>query len=126
VGEQEDRVRPRTPARRERSVTIILGSRDGEKGLKAAEGLSGNVIARQLNVADGESVARLKGSVEDEFERLNMLVRNAGFANDGGQRGVGADLDRAREELEANLLGAGACARRSSVAGLPTGSARRC
>ena len=106
MGEQEDRVRDRTPARRERSVTIILGSRDGEKGLKAAEGLSGNVIARQLNVADGESVARrLKGSVEDEFERLNMLVRNAGFANDGGQRGVGADLDHVREELEAKLLG---------------------
>jgi NAD(P)-dependent dehydrogenase (short-subunit alcohol dehydrogenase family) len=90
----------------ERSLTVILGSRDGEQGRAAAAGLSGGVVVRQLDVADPESVDRLSRSVEEEFGRLDVLVNNAGITNDEGQRGVDADLERVREALETNLLGA--------------------
>jgi NAD(P)-dependent dehydrogenase (short-subunit alcohol dehydrogenase family) len=90
----------------ERGITVILGSRNEKEGKSAAEGLSGSVVVRQLDVADEESVDRLVISIEDEFGRIDILVNNAGIANDRGQRGVEADLGRVREALEANLLGA--------------------
>jgi NAD(P)-dependent dehydrogenase (short-subunit alcohol dehydrogenase family) len=90
----------------DRGIAVILGSRDEDSGQRAAESLSGNVVAHQLDVADETSVARLASFVEKEFGRIDILVNNAGVANDGGQRGVHADLDRVREALETNLLGA--------------------
>lgn len=90
----------------EKGITVILGSRNEKEGESAAEGLSGNVVVRQLDVVDEESVDRLVTSIEDEFGRIDILVNNAGIANDRGQRGVEADLGRVREALEANLLGA--------------------
>ena len=90
----------------ERGLTVVLGSRDGEQGRAAAAGLSGGVVVRQLDVADPESVDGLSRSVEEEFGRLDVLVNNAGITNDEGQRGVDADLERVREALETNLLGA--------------------
>jgi NAD(P)-dependent dehydrogenase (short-subunit alcohol dehydrogenase family) len=90
----------------ERGIAVILGSRDEEGGKEAAESLPGNVVARQLDVADEGSVDRLAAFVEEEFGRLDILVNNAGISNDEGQRGVDADLYRVREALETNLLGA--------------------
>jgi NAD(P)-dependent dehydrogenase (short-subunit alcohol dehydrogenase family) len=82
-----------------------MGSRDEEQGRAAAAGLPEGVIVRQLDVADPESVERLSRSIE-EFGRLDILVNNAAISNDEGQRGADADLDRVKESLEANLLGA--------------------
>ncbi len=90
----------------ERDYTVILGSRDYEKGRAAAGELEGNVIPHQLDVSDPQSVDSIATSLEEEFGRLDVLVNNAGIANDEGQRGVDADLDRVREALEANVLGA--------------------
>jgi NAD(P)-dependent dehydrogenase (short-subunit alcohol dehydrogenase family) len=89
-----------------RGITVILGSRDEESGRAAAEGVSGDVVVRQLDVTDEGSVARLASFVEDDFGRLDILVNNAGISNDDGQRGMNADLDRVRDALEANLVGA--------------------
>ena len=87
-------------------LTVILGSRDEERGRQAAEGISGEVAVRQLDVADARSVERLASSVEDDFGRLDVLVNNAAISNDDGQSGAEADLDRVKEALEANLFGA--------------------
>ncbi len=85
---------------------MILGSRDEERGRQAAKGLAGEVVARQLDVADAGSVERLAASIENDFGRLDVLVNNAGISNDEGQGGAEADLDRVKEALEANLFGA--------------------
>lgn len=90
----------------ERGHTVVMGSRDEEKGHAATQGLEGEVIPHQLDVADVESVDRMAAFLEEEFGRLDVLVNNAGIANDDGQRGVDADLGRVREALEANVLGA--------------------
>ncbi len=90
----------------EKRITTILGSRDEEKGSTAAEGMNGNVVVKRLDVIDEDSVYRLASFVEDEFGRLDILINNAGIANDSGQRGVDADLDSVREAMEANLFGA--------------------
>jgi NAD(P)-dependent dehydrogenase (short-subunit alcohol dehydrogenase family) len=90
----------------ERGYTVVMGSRDGEKGRIAAEELEWNVIPQQLDVADAGSVDRMAAFIEEEFGQLDILVNNAGISNDEGQRGVDADLDRVKESLEANLFGA--------------------
>lgn len=90
----------------EKGMTVIMGSRDEEQGRAAAEGIEGDVHVRQLDVTDEKSIERLAESIEEEFGRLDVLVNNAGIANDRGQGGVDADLDRVREALEANFLGA--------------------
>jgi NAD(P)-dependent dehydrogenase (short-subunit alcohol dehydrogenase family) len=90
----------------ERGYTVVMGSRDGEKGRITAEGLEWNVIPQQLDVADAGSVDRMAAFIEEEFGQLDTLVNNAGISNDEGQRGVDADLDRVKESLEANLFGA--------------------
>ncbi len=77
----------------ERDITVVMGSRDEEKGRAAAEGLEGSVVAHQLDVSDAGSVDRMAAFLEDEFGRLDVLVNNAGISNDDGQRGVKADLD---------------------------------
>jgi NAD(P)-dependent dehydrogenase (short-subunit alcohol dehydrogenase family) len=89
-----------------KGITTILGSRDEESGRKAADGLPSNVVVRGLDVSDEKSVGRLASFVEDEVGRLDVLVNNAAISNDGGQRGVNADLERVREALETNLFGA--------------------
>jgi NAD(P)-dependent dehydrogenase (short-subunit alcohol dehydrogenase family) len=89
-----------------RGITVVIGSRDEARGRAAAEGLEGNVVPHQLDVADAESVDRMAAFLEDEFGRLDILVNNAAISNDEGQRGVDADLDRVKESMEANLFGA--------------------
>lgn len=90
----------------ERGYTVVVGSRDEERGRAAVEGLEGNAIPHQLDVSDARSVDRMAAFLEQEFGRLDILVNNAAISNDEGQRGVDADLDRVKESLEANLFGA--------------------
>jgi NAD(P)-dependent dehydrogenase (short-subunit alcohol dehydrogenase family) len=90
----------------EQGVTVVIGSRDEERGRAAAEGLEGDVVPHQLDVADAGSVDRMAAFLEDRFGRLDVLVNNAAISNDDGQRGVDADFDRVKEALEANLFGA--------------------
>jgi NAD(P)-dependent dehydrogenase (short-subunit alcohol dehydrogenase family) len=90
----------------ERGITVVIGSRDEARGRAAAEGLAGNVVPHQLDVADAGSVDRMAAYLEDEFGRLDILVNNAAISNDEGQRGLDADLDRVKESMEANLFGA--------------------
>ena len=90
----------------ERGYTVVMGSRDEERGRVAAERLDGDVIPHQLDVSDAGSVDRMAAFLEEEVGRLDILVNNAAISNDEGQRGVDADLDRVRESLEANLFGA--------------------
>jgi NAD(P)-dependent dehydrogenase (short-subunit alcohol dehydrogenase family) len=84
-----------------------LGSRDLDKGKAAAEALTQdglNVLPRQLDVTDPESIDRLAAQVE-QFGQLNILVNNAGILYDTWEQASNADLATVREAWETNTLG---------------------
>jgi NAD(P)-dependent dehydrogenase (short-subunit alcohol dehydrogenase family) len=86
----------------QRGYSVILGARDEAKGKRAARQLGGDITPVGLDVSDPDSVR----SAFAGLDRLDALVNNAAILYDTWQRGVDADLDRVREALETNLLGA--------------------
>ncbi|HEY9763036.1 MAG TPA: SDR family NAD(P)-dependent oxidoreductase [Trichocoleus sp.] len=90
-----------------KGMTVILGSRDLQKGEMAAakltdEGLQ--VLPRQLDVTDFESITRLAAQVEQEFGRLDILVNNAGILYDTWQQPSTANLDTVQEAINTLVL----------------------
>jgi NAD(P)-dependent dehydrogenase (short-subunit alcohol dehydrogenase family) len=87
--------------------TVVIGSRDLERGEQAARELGNGVVVRKLDVTDEETIKRCVASIADEFGRLDVLVNNAGITGGGwGTNASDADLDEVRETLETNLYGA--------------------
>jgi NAD(P)-dependent dehydrogenase (short-subunit alcohol dehydrogenase family) len=89
--------------------TVILGSRDEEKGETTSrplvkEGLK--VIAAQLDVTNQGSIDALRLRIEEQFGRLDVLVNNAAILYDTWQRATDADLDVVRAALDTNTFGA--------------------
>jgi NAD(P)-dependent dehydrogenase (short-subunit alcohol dehydrogenase family) len=90
-----------------RGFDVVLGSRDLARGEAAARSLGlANVRARQLDVAEEESVARFASGMADEHPRLDVLVNNAAILYDTWQHARDADLAVVHEALETNLFGA--------------------
>ena len=66
--------------------TVIMGSRDLSRGLKAATSISRRIIPLQLDVTDEDSISRLYLSVRKEAGKLDVLINNAGInTSRGGQ-----------------------------------------
>ncbi len=88
---------------------VVLGSRDPERGRRAARGLdpSGrDVVPCRLDVTDPADVAALVDLVTSAFGRVDALVNNAAIDYDTDARAVTADLDRVHAAFETNLFGA--------------------
>jgi len=58
---------------------IIMGSRDLEKGKKAASQFSKNIIVKQLDVTDEESILHLFDFIKTDIGKLDVLINNAGL-----------------------------------------------
>jgi NAD(P)-dependent dehydrogenase (short-subunit alcohol dehydrogenase family) len=78
----------------DRGWTVLLGSRDAERGAAAAETLHGDVTVLPLDVTSDESVAAAVKEVESRYGRLDVLVNNAGIIGPPV-----AALDTGAEEL---------------------------
>jgi NAD(P)-dependent dehydrogenase (short-subunit alcohol dehydrogenase family) len=92
-----------------RGYAVILGSRDSQKGKRAAARLAEaglSVLPRQLDVSEVESVEDLAARIVEDPGHLDVLVNNAAIHYDTWQRALGADLDIVREALETNTFGA--------------------
>jgi NAD(P)-dependent dehydrogenase (short-subunit alcohol dehydrogenase family) len=89
---------------------VIVTARDPASAERAAEELSdgGRLSLRPepLDVADPESVERLRGRVESDPGHLDVLVNNAGIMGTLGTNAAEASLSDAHETMETNLLGA--------------------
>lgn len=89
--------------------TVILTSRNKEKGKNALQKLGGQnpkLIFHQLDVTDLESIENIKSFIQNSFGRLDILVNNAGINYDTWHNALYADLIESRQTLEVNLFGA--------------------
>lgn len=90
--------------------TVILGSRDLEKGMAAAVGLSNRVIVKQLDVTDEESIRSLCQFLDSGPGKLDVLVNNAGLGATAGNNNAGT-LTQLVGFLDKNAKGIGKMAR---------------
>jgi NAD(P)-dependent dehydrogenase (short-subunit alcohol dehydrogenase family) len=93
----------------ERGHTVVLGSRDPEKGAAVAAELAADgldVRACALDVTDGAGVDAAAQWVRGELGRADVLVDNAAILYDSGARAATADLDTVHRAMETNLFGA--------------------
>jgi len=88
---------------------VIVTARDPAAAQGAVEELSKgrdlSLQAEQLDVADPQSVARLRERLEAEPGRLDALVNNAGVMGEIATNVAQAPLDDAHTTMETNLFG---------------------
>ncbi len=92
-----------------RGHRVVLGSRDPDRGRRAALSLdpSGrDVVPCRLDVADPAGVTAMAEQVAATCGRVDVLVNNAAIDYDTDARATTADLDRVRAAFETNLFGA--------------------
>lgn len=84
--------------------TVILGSRDLEKGKEAARSFSENVIVKQLDVTNEESIRDLFEFVKTDFGKLDVLINNAGLGT-GHKANENTTLASAKNIIETKYHG---------------------
>lgn len=97
-------------------VTVLVGSRNAERGEAAAGEIGPGAIPIQLDVTDAASIAAAADRIRAELGRLDLLVNNAAISNTGkGDRTLAdyaqtsqasnASLDEVRAIWETNVFG---------------------
>lgn len=71
-----------------RGLTVLVGSRDLERGEVAAKAAGPNARAIQLDVTDQASIAAAAERIRVELGRLDVLVNNAGISHSGALQGL--------------------------------------
>jgi hypothetical protein len=62
-------------------VTVLVGSRNFERGDAAAKEIGLGAVVLQLDVTDRVSIANAAERIRKEFGRLDLLVNNAAISN---------------------------------------------
>lgn len=87
---------------------VILGSRDLEKGVAAARQISGRGVAidaRQLDMANPQSIRDCVAAVTKHYQRIDILVNNAAIMIENEGSDPSSELDFVRETMETNVYG---------------------
>jgi NAD(P)-dependent dehydrogenase (short-subunit alcohol dehydrogenase family) len=97
--------------------TVLVGSRNLERGEAAAKEVGPDARAIQLDVTDGNSIATAAKRIRSELGRLDVLVNNAAISNTRMRPGVSIEeysksvrpsnvsLDELRAVFETNVFG---------------------
>jgi NAD(P)-dependent dehydrogenase (short-subunit alcohol dehydrogenase family) len=72
-------------------LTVLVGSRNFEKGKTAAKEVGPDAHALQLDVTDQASIAAAAQRIRQEFGRLDVLVNNAAISNTGKRPGMSVE-----------------------------------
>jgi NAD(P)-dependent dehydrogenase (short-subunit alcohol dehydrogenase family) len=64
-----------------RGLTVLVGSRNLENGIAAAQGIGSSAHAIQLDVTDAASIAAAAERIREKFGRLDVLINNAGISH---------------------------------------------
>ncbi len=97
-------------------LTVLVGSRNLERGELAEKEIGPGAIALQLDVTDGASIAAAAERIRREHGRLDLLVNNAAISNTRKgslslqeyaqtSRASNASLDEMRTVWETNVFG---------------------
>jgi NAD(P)-dependent dehydrogenase (short-subunit alcohol dehydrogenase family) len=97
-------------------VTVLVGSRDFERGKTAAEVIGAGATALQIDVTDRVSIDAAAESIRKQFGRLDLLVNNAAISNTNKgnltleeyfkiSRASNAPLNEVRTVWETNVFG---------------------
>jgi len=98
-------------------LTVVLASRNLDRGKAAAEGIEGDVHPIQLDVTDEASIRAAAAEVEQQFGRLDVLINNAAISRANGQetetmqdyiqrsRATLIPVDEVRRIWETNVFG---------------------
>src|ERR1022692_3721903 len=97
-------------------LTVLVGSRNFERGEAAAKEIGQGAIALQLDVTDRPSIAAAAERIRKEFGRLDLLVNNAAISNTKKgnlslqeyakiSRASNASPDQVRAVWETNVFG---------------------
>src|SRR5271167_4294011 len=97
-------------------LTVLVGSRNFERGEAAAKEIGPGAIALQLDVTDQVSIANAAERVRKEFGRLDLLIQNAAISNTRKgslslqeyakiTRPSNVSLDEVRSVWETNVFG---------------------
>ena len=101
----------------EHGFTVMVGSRNIERGEAAAKEVGPDAIALQLDVTDQASIAAAAERIREEFGRLDVLVNNAAISNTSKQpdmsveeyskltRASNVSLEEVRTIWETNVFG---------------------
>ena len=68
-----------------RGLTVLVGSRNLERGEAAAKEIGPDARALQLDVTDQASIAAAAERIRKDFGRLDVLVNNAAISNTSKQ-----------------------------------------
>jgi NAD(P)-dependent dehydrogenase (short-subunit alcohol dehydrogenase family) len=97
--------------------TVLVGSRNLERGEAAAKTIDGDARALQLDVTDRASIAAAAERIRQELGRLDTLVNNAAISNTSKLPGMSVEeyvkltrpsnvsLDEVRAVWETNVFG---------------------
>lgn len=98
-------------------LTVLLASRNLDRGKAAAQTIAGDVHAIQLDVTDEASIRAAAAQVEQQFGRLDILVNNAAISRGNGpesetmqdyiqrSRATLISVDEVRTIWETNVFG---------------------
>ncbi len=97
--------------------TVLVGSRNLERGMAAAEEIGPEARAIQLDVTDHASITAAAGRIRNELGRLDVLINNAAISNTSMQpdmsvedyskltRASNVSLEEVRTIWETNVFG---------------------
>jgi NAD(P)-dependent dehydrogenase (short-subunit alcohol dehydrogenase family) len=96
--------------------TVLVGSRNFERGEAATKEIGPGAIALQLDVTDRASIAAAAERIREDFGRLDLLVNNAAISNTRkgnlsiqqyvkSSRASEVSLDEVRAVWETNVFG---------------------
>ncbi len=93
----------------QQGMHVIIGARDTARGEEAVQKLTSLAVQAtfvQLDVTDEESIARAAQTLNKMFERLDILINNAGISGGNANTPSETDLAIMRTVYDTNVFGA--------------------
>jgi NAD(P)-dependent dehydrogenase (short-subunit alcohol dehydrogenase family) len=88
--------------------SVILSSRDEQKGLQAVSKLKSaglDILYHKLDVTHGDDVNKIVRFIEKEIGRLDVLINNAGVYLDEGRNILDIEDEVMKTTMDINLMG---------------------